>query len=172
MIHGYSYEHWLFPRAFDISFCILYVDPWFCSMQGIQTIGSRIISSMILQILIQGNPSRWEAQIKMLLLLTRKIHNHHASRPLAQKHHVIRLWPNVLFERIHLFKIAFLSMLCLSSSLRISLQIEKKMLNPEYLIVRIFCLQCLTHHIVFVNLYSINMLSMNLFYWFCTFVMS
>ena len=149
MIHGYSYEHWLFPRAFDISFCILYVDPWFCSMQGIQTIGSRIISSMILQILIQGNPSRWEVQIKMLLLLTGKIHNHHASRPLAQKHHVIRLWPNVLFERIPSFQIAVLSMLCLSSNLRISLQNEKKMLNLNYSIILILYSECLSHHIVF-----------------------
>ena len=91
MIHRYSYEHLRFLRAFDISFCILYSDPWFRSMQGIQTIGSRIISSMILQILIQGNPSRWEVQIKMLLLLTGKIHNHHASRPLAQKHHVVNI---------------------------------------------------------------------------------
>ena len=90
-IHGYSYEHWLFQRAFDVLFCILYVDPWFRSMQGIQTIGSRIISSMILQILIQGNPSRWEVQIKMPLLLTGKIHNHQASRPLAQKHHVVNI---------------------------------------------------------------------------------
>ena len=149
MIHGYSYEHWLFPRAFDISFCILYVDPWFCSMQGIQTIGSRIISSMILQILIQGNPSRWEVQIKIVLLLTGKIPNHHASRPLAQKHHVIRLWSNVLFERIHLFKIAVLSMLCLSSTLSISLQNEKKMLNLNYSIILILYSECLSHHIVF-----------------------
>ena len=109
--------------------------------------------------------------LKMLLLLTGKIHNHHASRPLAQKHHIIMLWPNVFFERIHLFKIAILSMLCLSSSLSISLLIEKKMLNLKYSLVLIFVYNDWPIALFFVHLYSMNMFLINLFYLFWKFEM-